>query len=207
MVITEPFWSPSSLWFSSHFISWFFILLSGARMLYKNLPRAVGLRRITLHKSLNLKNEVVYFLLVECSNFMDHIGEAANLLPVLRARICGYTGIFRCVDSFWQEPPLPMTKSSKLTFEETATEEVRLLAEGDTQNRTEDLDKSEPSPSSTKKPGFFSSLLFGSSWQIQSYEKYSRTCASKWGPPNLVFVATFKEFSSKKTNVFLLKVG
>ena len=75
------------------------------------------------------------------------------------------------------------------------------------QYRTEDLDKSEPSPSSTKKPGFFSSLLFGSSWQIQSYEKYSRTCASKWGPPNLVFVATFKEFSSKKTNVFLLKVG
>ena len=69
-------------------------------MLYKNFPRAVGLRRITLHKSLNLKNEVVYFLLVECSNFMDHIGEAANLLPVLRARICGYTGIFRCVDSF-----------------------------------------------------------------------------------------------------------
>jgi hypothetical protein len=77
-----------------------FSSLSGARMLYKNLPRAVGLRRITLHKSLNLKNEVVYFLLVECSNFMDHIGEAANLLPVLRARICGYTGIFRCVDSF-----------------------------------------------------------------------------------------------------------
>ena len=51
-------------------------------MLYKNLPRAVGLRRITLHKSLNLKNEVVYFLLEECSNFMDHIGEAANLLPL-----------------------------------------------------------------------------------------------------------------------------
>ena len=75
------------------------------------------------------------------------------------------------------------------------------------QYRTEDLDKSEPSPSSTKKPGFFSSLLFGSSWQIQSYEKYSRTCASKWGPPNLVYVATFKEFSSKKSNVFLLKVG
>ena len=59
-----------------------FHFLSGARMLYKNLPRAVGLRRITLHKSLNLKNEVVYFLLVECSNFMDHIGEAANLLPL-----------------------------------------------------------------------------------------------------------------------------
>ena len=53
-------------------------------MLYKNLPRAVGLRRITLHKSLNLKNEVVYFLLVECSNFMDHIEEANTFLPLKR---------------------------------------------------------------------------------------------------------------------------
>ena len=26
--------------------------------------------------------------------------QAANLLPVLRARICGYTGIFRIVESF-----------------------------------------------------------------------------------------------------------
>jgi hypothetical protein len=69
-------------------------------MLYKNLPRACGLRRITLHKSININNEVVYFLLVECSNFMEHIGEAANLLPILRARICGYTGIFRVVESF-----------------------------------------------------------------------------------------------------------
>jgi len=73
---------------------------TGARMLYKNLPRGVGLRRITLHKCMNLKQEVVYILLVECSHFMEHIGEAANLLPVLRARICGYTGIFRCIESF-----------------------------------------------------------------------------------------------------------
>ena len=61
-------------------------------MLYKNLPKGVGLRRITLHKTMNIKQEVVYLLLVECSHFMDHIGEAANLLPILRARICGYTG-------------------------------------------------------------------------------------------------------------------
>ena len=53
-------------------------------MLYKNLPKAVGLRRITLHKSISCDREVVYLLLVECSHFMDHIGEAANLLPVLR---------------------------------------------------------------------------------------------------------------------------
>jgi len=69
-------------------------------MLYKNLPKSVGLRRITLHKSVSNENEVVYLLLVECSNFMNHIGEAANLLPILRARICGYTGIFRVLESF-----------------------------------------------------------------------------------------------------------
>ena len=92
------------------FILWIF---AGARMLYKNLPRAVGLRRITLHKTMNLKQEMVYFLLVECSHFMDHINEAANLLPILRARICGYTGIFRCVESFWSPQKNYQIKSSK----------------------------------------------------------------------------------------------
>ena len=69
-------------------------------MLYKNLPKPVGLRRITLHKSSSPTPEVTYLLLVECSNFMEHIGEAANLLPILRARICGYTGIFRVARDF-----------------------------------------------------------------------------------------------------------
>ena len=71
-------------------------------MLYKNLPKAVGLRRVTLHKSYNGESgkDTVYLLLVECSHFMAHVGEAANLLPILRARICGYTGIFRVSDSF-----------------------------------------------------------------------------------------------------------
>ena len=75
-------------------------------MLYKNLPKAVGLRRVTLHKSLNPADgrDTVYLLLVECSNFMDHVGEAANLLPILRGRICGYTGMFRVADSFWRQP-------------------------------------------------------------------------------------------------------
>ena len=77
-------------------------------MLYKNLPQSVELRRITLHKSstnvstASISSEaaeaVTYVLLVECSNFLDHIGEAANLLPILRARICGYTGIFKVAD-------------------------------------------------------------------------------------------------------------
>ena len=71
-------------------------------MLYKNLPKAVGLRRITLHKSMcpSGAKDTVYLLLVECSHFMAHVGETANLLPILRARICGYTGIFRVSDSF-----------------------------------------------------------------------------------------------------------
>ena len=54
-------------------------------MLYKNLPKTVGLRRLSLHKSQTLHStEVTYLLLVECTHFMDHIGEAANLLPILR---------------------------------------------------------------------------------------------------------------------------
>ena len=54
-------------------------------MLYKNLPKTVGLRRLTLHKSRTMhSSEVTYLLLVECTHFMDHIGEAANLLPILR---------------------------------------------------------------------------------------------------------------------------
>ena len=63
-----------------------FLLLAGARMLYKNLPKTVGLRRLTLHKSASVSasSEVTYLLLVECTHFMDHIGEAANLLPILR---------------------------------------------------------------------------------------------------------------------------
>ena len=96
-------------WHLHYYLQTDFFSFAGARMLYKNLPRAVGLRRITLHKTMNLKQEMVYFLLVECSHFMDHINEAANLLPILRARICGYTGIFRCVESFWSSS----LKSSK----------------------------------------------------------------------------------------------
>ena len=69
-------------------------------MLYKNLPKNVGLRRITLHKSMTESSghHVTYLLMVECANFMEHIGECATLLPTLRARICGYSGIYRPCD-------------------------------------------------------------------------------------------------------------
>ena len=50
----------------------------GARMLYKNLPRNVGLRRLTLHKSATGPN-VNYILLVECSHFLDNINQVSDI--------------------------------------------------------------------------------------------------------------------------------
>ncbi|XP_067000199.1 uncharacterized protein [Anabrus simplex] len=72
---------------------------TGARMLYRYLPKSVGLRRITLHKSLS-SGDKMYLLLCECSNFMDNLSAAAILLPALRARLCGYTGLYRTTASF-----------------------------------------------------------------------------------------------------------
>ena len=47
-------------------------------MLYKNLPRNVGLRRLTLHKSATGPN-VNYILLVECSHFLDNINQVRDM--------------------------------------------------------------------------------------------------------------------------------
>ena len=46
-------------------------------MLYKNLPRNVGLKRLTLHKSATGPN-VNYILLVECSHFLDNINQVIS---------------------------------------------------------------------------------------------------------------------------------
>ncbi|XP_052127716.1 uncharacterized protein LOC113205560 isoform X2 [Frankliniella occidentalis] len=67
---------------------------TGARMLYRYLPRSVGLRRITLHKSIS-QGDKLYLLMVECANFLEDLSAAAVLIPALRARLCGYTGIYR----------------------------------------------------------------------------------------------------------------
>ncbi|XP_049953131.1 uncharacterized protein LOC126469865 isoform X1 [Schistocerca serialis cubense] len=72
---------------------------TGARMLYRYLPKSVGLRRITLHKSLS-SGDKMYLLLCECSNFLENLSAAALLLPALRARLCGYTGLYRTTASF-----------------------------------------------------------------------------------------------------------
>ena len=48
-------------------------------MLYKNLPRNVGLKRLTLHKSATGPN-VNYILLVECSHFLDNINQVVKII-------------------------------------------------------------------------------------------------------------------------------
>uniref|UniRef100_A0A8D9DVV3 DUF7153 domain-containing protein n=2 Tax=Cacopsylla melanoneura TaxID=428564 RepID=A0A8D9DVV3_9HEMI len=70
---------------------------TGARMLYRYLPKSAGLRRITLHKSLS-GGDKIYLLLCECAYLLDDLSAAAKLLPALRARLCGYTALYRVAD-------------------------------------------------------------------------------------------------------------
>ena len=55
-------------------------------MLYKNLPRNVGLKRLTLHKSATGPN-VNYILLVECSHFLDNINQVRGQRKLPSARL------------------------------------------------------------------------------------------------------------------------
>ncbi|XP_074033267.1 uncharacterized protein isoform X3 [Leptinotarsa decemlineata] len=73
---------------------------TGARMIYLYLPRAAGLRRISLHKSLSPKGDKMYILLCECANLLTDVTVCALILPALRARLTGYTGIFRPLQTF-----------------------------------------------------------------------------------------------------------
>lgn len=82
--------------FSLGFYVLFFL---GARVLYQSVPRCVGLRRITLHKSVSAGDKL-YTLVCECTNFMDHLQEAAYIAPALRARLCGYWSIYRIADVY-----------------------------------------------------------------------------------------------------------
>ncbi|KAJ8674036.1 hypothetical protein QAD02_005298 [Eretmocerus hayati] len=67
---------------------------TGARMMYRYLPKCVGLRRITLHKSMS-NGDKMYLLVCECSQLQENLSAAAILLPALRARLCGYVGLYR----------------------------------------------------------------------------------------------------------------
>lgn len=77
-----------------------FYHIAGARMMYRYLPKSVGLRRITLHKSMS-QGDKMYLLICECSQLQDNLSAAAILLPALRARLCGYTGLYRPSVCFW----------------------------------------------------------------------------------------------------------
>ncbi|KAK4002413.1 hypothetical protein OUZ56_004241 [Daphnia magna] len=77
-------------------------MITGARILYQCVPRCVGLRRITLHKSVSAGDKL-YTLMCECSSFMDHLQEAAYIAPALRARLCGYWSIYRVADVLTEE--------------------------------------------------------------------------------------------------------
>ncbi|KAJ6646663.1 hypothetical protein Bhyg_01876 [Pseudolycoriella hygida] len=73
---------------------------TGARMLYRYLPRSVGMRRITLNKSVSIKGDKMYLLVCECADLLKDISAAAVLIPALRARLCGYTGLYRPIQAF-----------------------------------------------------------------------------------------------------------
>ncbi|XP_015179834.1 PREDICTED: uncharacterized protein LOC107068191 isoform X2 [Polistes dominula] len=87
--IFKVFEGDDGLKFEQNWLYW-----SGARMMYRYLPKSVGLRRITLHKSMS-QGDKMYLLICECSQLQDNLSAAAILLPALRARLCGYTGLYR----------------------------------------------------------------------------------------------------------------
>lgn len=73
---------------------------TGARMIYRYLPSEAGLKRIALHKSLSPKGDKMYLLVCECANLLNDVTVCALLLPALRARLTGYTGLFRPIQAF-----------------------------------------------------------------------------------------------------------
>ncbi|XP_050090278.1 uncharacterized protein LOC126574249 isoform X3 [Anopheles aquasalis] len=73
---------------------------TGARMIYRYLPKTAGLRRITLHKSVSSRGDKMYLLLCECADLLKDLSAAALLIPALRARLCGYTGLYRPIQTF-----------------------------------------------------------------------------------------------------------
>ncbi|GAB1861908.1 hypothetical protein CAJAP_02987 [Camponotus japonicus] len=87
--IFKVFEGDDGLKFEQNWLYW-----TGARMIYRYLPKSVGLRRITLHKSIS-QGDKMYLLICECSQLQDNLSAAAILLPALRARLCGYIGLYR----------------------------------------------------------------------------------------------------------------
>lgn len=69
-------------------------------VLIRYLPRSVGMKRIALHKSISARGDKMYLLVCECSELLTEISSAAVLIPTIRARLCGYTGLYRPIQAF-----------------------------------------------------------------------------------------------------------
>lgn len=70
-----------------------YMIVHGFFSLLRYLPRKVGMKRIALHKSISARGDKMYLLVCECSDLLTEISSAAVLIPTIRARLCGYTGI------------------------------------------------------------------------------------------------------------------
>ena len=69
---------------------------AGARLLYRTIPKRAGLRRIVLHKSCDSDTGDIYYVLsCEYSRLLDDVVATVKTLPALRARLVGYTGIYK----------------------------------------------------------------------------------------------------------------
>ena len=42
----------------------------------------------------------MYLLICECADLLKDLSSAAYLIPALRARLCGYTGLYKPIKSF-----------------------------------------------------------------------------------------------------------
>lgn len=83
------------------FSQWLHYAFVGKRFfICRYLPRSVGMRRIALHKSVSAKGDKMYLLVCECADLLKDISAAAVLIPALRARLCGYTGLYRPIQAF-----------------------------------------------------------------------------------------------------------
>ncbi|XP_066968546.1 uncharacterized protein [Macrobrachium rosenbergii] len=81
--------------FERNWLGW-----TGARALYKSMTNDVGLRRLTLHKSVPQNGMLHYVLMCDCSNFLNSIQHAVKAVPSLRMRLCGDIGLYRSICTF-----------------------------------------------------------------------------------------------------------
>lgn len=81
--------------FERNWLAW-----TGARTLYKSLTNEVGLRRLTLHKSMPQNGMLHYVLMCDCSNFLTYIHHAVKAIPCLRMRLCGDVGLYRSICTY-----------------------------------------------------------------------------------------------------------